>query len=162
MGEVSGVVAGEPLSAVFEARLFGPAGMDTAFLRPARFADWPGPRTLGFRPGRDGREPCSAFDNEGFHGAGNICLSVRDVTARARRRAIGTVPAEVRTPALADAWKPGHNLTLGSWYCAPGKQQCDYSGHHQGFDTFAYWDTEQAITAAFVSNGGLPPSYQTG
>jgi len=42
LGEVSGVVAGEPLSAVFEARLFGPAGMDMAFLRPARFADWPG------------------------------------------------------------------------------------------------------------------------
>ncbi|MDP1557110.1 MAG: serine hydrolase domain-containing protein [Hyphomonas sp.] len=161
LGAVAAAVSGEPLGAVFDARLFGPAGMEQAFLRPARFADWPIPRTLGFRQGTEGAEPWGAVDNEGFHGGSNIYLSVRDVTAYAQRWALGAVPGDVRTLALSDAWRPGHSFTLGNWDCAPGRQRCYYSGHHEGFDTFAYWDAERRITAAFVSNGGLPPYFHT-
>ncbi len=161
LGAVAAAVSGEPLSAVFDARLFGPAGMDQAFLRPARFADWPGPRTLGFRQGPDGPEPWGAIDNEGFHGGSNIYLSVRDVTAYAQRWALGRVPDDVRKLALSDAWRPGHSFTLGNWDCAPGRQRCYYAGHHEGFDTFAYWDADRRLSVSFVSNGGLPPYFHT-
>jgi hypothetical protein len=51
-------------------------------------------------------------------------------------------------------------LTLGNWYCAPGKRRCYYTGHHQGFHDFVYWDAERRITIAFMSNNTLSAPLQ--
>lgn len=161
LGLVAEGVTGKPLPDLFRERIFGPAGMDSAFLRPARFADWSGIRTRGFRPGPEGPEPFEALDNEGFHGASNIYLSVRDASAYAEHWANMDGAEQLRPLALAPGAEAERSYTLGSWSCAAGKTRCHYTGHHQGFDTFAYWDSEAGITAAFVSNGGLAPFYQT-
>lgn len=162
LGLVAEAAAAKPLPDLFRERIFEPAAMDSAFLRPARFADWPGVRTRGFRPTPEGPEPFDAFDNEGFHGASNIYLSVRDASAYAEHWAFMDDAKGLSHLALAPGAEPGFGYTRGSWSCAPGNTRCHYTGHHQGFDTFAYWDSEAGITAAFVSNGGLAPFYQTG
>ncbi len=161
LGRVAEEASGQSLEDLFRERVFAPSGMQGAFLRPARFADWPGVRTQGFRQGPEGPLPFDAFDNEGFHGASNVYLSVRDVSAYAERWAQGSVPAELVALALAAGAEPERSYTLGSWSCEEGNLRCHYTGHHQGFDTFAYWDRETGITAAYVSNGGLSPHYQT-
>ncbi len=155
--------AGAPLAEVMESRLFAPAGMRGAFLRPARFTDWRGRRTRGFRQGPDGPELLDAFDNEGFHGGSNIWLTAADTGAFARAwlPASGLVPEAARRLALTPAGPDKAGLTLGNWYCDNRAERCHYRGHHQGFDSFAYWDGPRGITVAYVSNAGLPPSAQT-
>ncbi len=161
LGLVAEGASGLTLPELFRKRIFEPAAMESAFLRPARFADWPGIRTRGFRPTPEGPEPFDAFDNEGFHGASNIYLSVRDASAYAEHWALMKDSEQVRQLALAPGAEPVFSYTLGNWSCAPGNTRCHYTGHHQGFDTFAYWDSDAGITAAFVSNGGLAPFYLT-
>lgn len=161
LGLVAETATGKPLPDLFRERIFEPAGMEGAFLRPARFADWPGIRTRGFRPGPEGPEAFEALDNEGFHGASNIYLSVRDASAFAEHWAFMDETKATRRLELGPGAETGHSYTLGSWSCAPGKTRCQYTGHHQGFDTLAYWDSAAGVTAAFVSNGGLSPYYQT-
>jgi CubicO group peptidase (beta-lactamase class C family) len=155
--------AGAPFGELMERRLFVPAGMHGAFLRPARFADWPGQRTLGFHQGPDGLDLLDAFDNEGFHGGSNVWLTAADAGALARAWLPGSghVPDAVRGLALSPSGPDAGGLTLGNWYCDAEKTRCHYRGHHQGFDSFAYWDGSLAITAAYVSNTGLPPAAQT-
>jgi CubicO group peptidase (beta-lactamase class C family) len=46
--------------------LLRPLGMADSFLRPARFADWPGARTRGYRGAAPGAELNDAIDNEAF------------------------------------------------------------------------------------------------
>lgn len=161
LGLVAEAATGKALPDLFRERIFEPAAMDGAFLRPARFADWPGVRTRGFRPTPEGPEPFDASDNEGFHGASNIYLSVRDASAYAEHWAFMKDSEQVRQLALAPGAETGFGYTLGNWSCAPENTRCHYTGHHQGFDTFAYWDSDAGIAAAFVSNGGLVPFYQT-
>src|SRR5436190_1834818 len=73
--------AGEPYADFVRRRVLGPTGAKAAFVRPARFAAWPGVRTRGYR-WVDGRADLNdAFDNEGFHGGGNIYFSARDLAA---------------------------------------------------------------------------------
>jgi CubicO group peptidase (beta-lactamase class C family) len=47
-------VSGQPYTRFVQDRLLAPLGLRDSFPRPAFFADWPGPRTLGYRD-RDGR-----------------------------------------------------------------------------------------------------------
>jgi len=136
------------------------AGATTAFLRPARFDDWPGVRTLGFDSSRPDAAVFDVFDNEAIYGGSNIYFSARDLHAWARawaeRRA---VPADVWDQALVPARIDGHPsaMTLSSWYCAADRLRCYYTGHHQGFFNLVYWDAARNVTAVFVSNSTIAP-----
>jgi hypothetical protein len=131
--------------------LLRPLGAGGAFVRPANFADWPVPRTIGYR----GTERFDAFDREAVHGASNIVFSARDLArwadGWARDRA---APAAVRRLATAGT---GAGITPGQWNCNAARTRCHYTGHHQGFDALALWDREAGLAIAWVSNGGLSP-----
>jgi hypothetical protein len=51
-------------------------------VRPGRLADFPGVRTLGYRPVNDTRELNDVFEGEGFHGGSNVYISARDLLGR--------------------------------------------------------------------------------
>lgn len=144
-------------------RLLGGAGADGAFLRPARFADWPGPRTLGFRSSLTGAEVLDVFDNEAIYGGSNIYFSARDLHAWASAWADGrALPKTVLADALAPARVGGDAsaLNLASWYCSPSRERCYYTGHHQAFFNLVYWDSSKRLTVVFVSNNTMAPPLQ--
>lgn len=158
-------VSGESYERYLSRRVFGPLSMRTAFLRPARFAEWQGVRTRGYRRAENGWAPNDAFDNEGFHGGGNLYFSARDlhawVTAFYQDPVFPTrVMRQSVKPALIDGVESG--LTLGNWYCADLGRRCYYVGHHQGFHNFAYWDAERRLSVVFISNNTLAAPLQPG
>ena len=83
-------LSGQPYTRFVQERLLAPLGLRDSFPRPAFFADWPGPRTLGYRE-RDGRwERFDVFDGEDFHGGSNWYVSALDLTRWAMAFARGT------------------------------------------------------------------------
>ena len=153
----------QPFEAVLRAKIARPLGMSSAFLRPARFADWQGTRTRGYRRTSDGWALNDAFDNEGFYGGGNVYLSALDLHAWTRGWWKNSGPLQsVRSTALGPALDAGSRtgLTLGNWYCDQSATRCHYRGHHQGFHNFGYWDANKRLSIAFVSNSTLPVTLQ--
>ncbi|MES2715226.1 MAG: serine hydrolase domain-containing protein [Pseudomonadota bacterium] len=140
-------------------RFFRPLQM-AAFVRPARFADWPGPRTQGYRRSAEGWKDHDAHDGEGFHGGSNIYLSARDLFRWVAGYQAVVGPA-VHQAALAPArLDDGRStgITLGSWYSAGGGQRRYYTGSHNGFFCFGHVDEASGITIAWVANSA-PPSW---
>lgn len=140
-------------------RFFGRLGMSASFVRPARFADWPGTRTLGYRWAGGGWERFDVFDGEAFSGGSNVYLSARDVSRWAQAFATGTaVPPAVLTQAQAWVTVGGRAtpLTGLNWYCDDARERCYYTGDLNAFYAVAYWDRRRAESVAFVSNSTLP------
>lgn len=151
-------VSGQRFERFVADRLLRPAGSAGAFVRPARFSDWAGVRARGYRPAGQGWLPNDAFDNEGFHGASNIYFSTRDLFAWASAWAAGSPPFDPLTHAAtlrAETADGVSGLTLGNWNCAAGGTRCFYTGHHQGFHNFAYWNRETDVAVVFMSNSTL-------
>ncbi len=156
-------VSGVSYADFIDARLFKPAGFENTYVRPAKISDWPGPRALGYKLRKAGAEENDIFDNEGFHGGGNVNFSARDLAKWASQWAIGeAISDSVRLKAVEPARVAGKdsNISLGGWYCAANRTQCYYSGHHQGFHGLSYWDSDRKIAVAFISNNTLTSPLQ--
>jgi len=163
LGLIIEQVSGLSFETFIAGRLLRPTGAARAFVRPARFSDWAGVRTRGYRPAGQGWLPHDAFDNEGFHGGSNIYFATRDLFAWASAWAGGSPPLDrLRRPATARA-ETGDGLsglTLGNWICADGRTRCFYTGQHQGFHNFAYWNSETRVAVVFISNSTLSAHLQ--
>lgn len=154
---------GQPFEQVLRARILDPVGMERAFIRPARLADMPPDRAIGYRM-REGRpERFDAEDLEAFHGGSNLYASAGEFARFGRAYAVGAIVpgADVMRIAL----EPGRpadptGITLGGWYCAPDRQRCYYTGHHQGFFNVLYWDRSRRVSIAYVSNSTIAPWLQ--
>jgi CubicO group peptidase (beta-lactamase class C family) len=154
---------GQPFEQVLRARILDPVGMERAFFRPARLADMPPDRAIGYRM-RDGKpERFDAEDLEEFYGASNLYASAGEFARFGRAYALGAAlpGADVMRVAL----EPGRpadrtGITLGGWYCAKDRQRCYYTGHHQGFFNVLYWDRTRKLAIAYVSNSTIAPWLQ--
>lgn len=158
-------VSGMPYFDFLKQAFLGPLGMEKAFLRPARLADFPGVRTIGYR--RAGRDAPlhDAFEGEAFHGGGNLYLSAMDlhrwVSSFATSPPLGAATLERGLePARLDDGRRTR-LTMLSWYPSPDGGRFYYTGHHNGFYNFMYWDRDRRITAAFTSNNNLAATLGT-
>ena len=153
-------VTGRGIAALWRERYFAPLGLQGIFARPARFADFPVPRTVGYR--RDGAAwvPHDSYDGEGFIGASNVHASARDwarwgdAFARGRVMAAERLAAGLRAPMLASGLPSV--LTMLSWYCDEARQRCHYSGDYNGFYAQVWWDRGRREALAYVSNSTLP------
>ncbi len=129
-----------------------------AFVRPARFADWPGTRTRGYRRTASGWKDYDAHEWEGFHGASNIYISARDLYrwVAAYRGVVGVDAgrAAVMPARLDDGRATG--ITMGSWYVAGNGDRRYYTGHHNGFFNFGYADEARGLAVAWVANDAPP------
>ena len=158
-------VTGRRWDAFVHDRVFAPLGMTNTYLRPARLADWPGVRTIGYRRAGDSVVVHEVFDNEGFYGGSNLYFSARDLhrwsrsfythpVLSARARSSGE-----RAPTLGDS-RTGIAGRSGidwlSWYYHPRKRRFHYPGALQGFWSSVYRDEEQRYSVVYVSNNSMP------
>jgi hypothetical protein len=163
LGAVIARVTGGTYEDFIAERFFAPAGMADTYVRPAHFEDWPGPRARGYRIRPAGTTPFDIFDNEGVHGGCNINFSARDIARWASMWALEAPAIEpvrriaVENAVIGDKASP---MTIGNWYCAPSRKECYYSGHHQAFHAFAYWNAETRVAIGFISNNTLTPPLQ--
>jgi len=153
-------VTGRSVAELWRERYFEPLGMAGTFARPARFADFAVPRTLGYR--RDGAAwvPHDAYDGEGFIGASNVHASARDwarwgdAFARGRVMPAARLEAGLRATMLASGLPS--TLTMLSWYCDEARRRCHYTGDYNGFYAQVWWDRTRREVLAYVSNSALP------
>ncbi len=153
-------VTGQPIADFFRERFFAPLAMDSAFARPGRLADFPGPRTLGHRWADTAWVVHDVFDNEAFIGGSNVYFSALDLARWAGAHAVGTA----LPPAV---WKLGQArpivdgrpspITGLSWYCDDSGARCQYSGAINAFHSIAYWDRVRGEAVAMISNSDLAP-----
>ena len=153
-------VADRPIATVFRERFFEPLGMHSAFVRPARLADFPEPRTLGHRWADTAWVVIDVFDNEGFVGGSNVYVSAVDLGRWAAAFASGSVlPDAVFGPGQSPAIIDGRAspITGLSWYCDDTGSRCHYTGAINAFHSLAYWDRTRGAAVAMVSNSDIPP-----
>lgn len=153
-------VTGRPIANVFREMFFTPLGMDSAFARPGRLADWPGARTLGHRWADTGWVVFDVYDHEGFIGASNLYFSAMDLArwgaAHAEARALPpAVEALGRERPRIDG-KPSPINGL-SWYCDDTGDRCYYTGAVNAFNSLVYWDRTRREAVAMISNSDLAP-----
>jgi len=157
--------SGQKWDAFLGTRVFEPLGMRTTFLRPARFADWRGVRTLSYRREGDTLALFDVFDNEGFYGGSNLYFSARDLHRWSRSfytRSVLTPAAIARGDTgaiLADsitgiAGRSAINL-LG-WYYSARERRYHYPGALQGFWGSVYRDEAQRYSIIYLSNNSMP------
>lgn len=153
-------VTGQSYQALLDRRLFGPAGLRASRLRPPFLKDWLG-RAIGYRRAEGGLERADSWDGEHFYGGSNIAFTARDL-ARLGAWFAGPSDPGLRRMATAPARVNGRptGLTLGNFYCAADRASCHYTGHHEGFHGFLYWDARREIAVAMLTNNMLAPSLQ--
>lgn len=152
-------VTGRRFADVLAERFFSPLGMTASFARPARLADWPGVRTMGYRWADSAWAVFDVFDGEAFVGGSNLYHSAHDLSRWARAFALGrALPAEVMAKAQAWMTVAGKEvpITALSWYCDAPRERCYWTGDLNAFYTFAYWDRARGETVVYVSNSALP------
>ncbi len=153
-------VTGQPIASVFRERFFAPLGMDSAFARPGRLADFPGPRTLGHRWADTAWVVADVFDNEAFIGGSNVYFSALDLARWAGAHATGNAlsPAVLALghsrPVIDGRPSP---ITGLSWYCDEADERCQYSGAINAFHSFVHWDRARGEAVAMVSNSDIAP-----
>lgn len=153
-------VTGQKIAALWQERYFKPLGMQATFARPARFADWPVPRTPGYQLKNKAWVPNDSFEGEGFIGASNVHASARDwarwgdAFARGHVMAAERLQAGLREPLVNSGM--GSRLNRLSWYCNAGQQRCHYTGSYNGFFAQVHWDRSRREVVAYVSNSTLP------
>lgn len=151
-------VSGQSYEAFVRTRFFERLGMQASFGRPARFADWLGVRTMGYRWSDGAWTDNDAFDMEAFLGASNLYFSAADLARWGSANAMGSaLPA-----AVVEAGQKhidisgGHSGITGlSWYCDESRTRCQYTGDNNAFWSFVYWDREQQVAVAFVTNSTM-------
>ena len=154
-------ITGQSIQAVWAERWLTPLGLQTMFARPARFADWPGQRTPGYRLQDGAWVLFDAEDGEAFVGASNVHASALDwarwgdAFAHGRALVASRLAAGLQEPML-DSGLPS-TLTRLSWYCDASRQRCHYTGAYNAFFTQVYWDRARREVVAYVSNSSLPP-----
>ena len=154
-------ITGQRIGAWWRERYFKRLGMEGTFARPARLADWPVPRSPGYRRKGADWELFDAFDGEAFIGASNVHASARDwarwgdAFAREIVMPKERLDAGLREPMLDSGMD--NRLNLLSWYCDSGQQRCHYSGAYNAFYAQVYWDRARREVVALVSNSTLPP-----
>jgi len=151
--------SGQSYEEFLDERFFSKLGMQQSYVRPGRFADWPGVRTLGYR-WRDGAWVAfDVFDMEAFRGGSNIYFSAADLGRWGAANAAGTaLPAAVYEAGQQHIEVAGQaaHLTGLNWYCDDAQLRCYYTGDLNAFYSFVYWDRARNESVAFVSNSTLP------
>ncbi|HUG10735.1 MAG TPA: serine hydrolase domain-containing protein [Opitutaceae bacterium] len=158
---VAAAAAGEPFESLARDWILAPLQMETAFIRPAMFADWKDTRTRGYRLKDDVWEDHDAFDNEGMVGGGNFYLSARDL----HRWNMSFLESPLLQAAtLAEGMKPAtiggisSELNWLSWNQADGGNKAWYSGEHNAFSTRVHRDHAARRSIVFTCNN-TPPQW---
>ena len=152
-------VTGQRYDHFLRDRFFQRLGMYTTFARPARFADWSGVRTLGYRWTDNLWQRVDVFDMEAFLGASNLYFSAADLSRWASANAAGTaLPPAVTTAGATPSDIDGRRSAINglSWYCADDGARCYYTGSINAFHSLVYWDRARDESVVLVTNSSMP------
>lgn len=153
-------VTGQPIGHYFRVRFLAPLGMDASFARPGRLADFPQPRTMGYRWADSVWAVVDVLDNEAFIGGSNVYFSTLDLARWAAAHATGSaLPAAIRTLGEPRPVIDGQPSSINglSWYCDAPTVRCYYTGAINAFHSLAYWDRSRGDAVAMISNSDLAP-----
>jgi CubicO group peptidase (beta-lactamase class C family) len=158
---VAAAAAGQPFESLARESILAPLRLETAYIRPAKFSEWSGTRTRGYRLKDGAWEDHDAFDNEGIVGGANFYLSARDL-----HRWNLSFLEQPLLPAgnLAEGMEPatiagtGSELNWLSWYQSDGGDKAWYSGEHNAFSTRVYRDYAKRRSIVFTCNN-TPPQW---
>jgi CubicO group peptidase (beta-lactamase class C family) len=158
---VAAAAAGESFETLARDWILTPLRMETGFIRPAKFSDWQGTRTRGYRLKDGAWEDHDAFDNEGTVGGENFYLSARDLhrwSSSFLERPL--LPAATLAEGMKPATIAGANSELNwlSWNQADGGTKAWYSGEHNAFSTRVYRDHAARRSIVFTCNN-TPPQW---
>ncbi len=158
-------VTGSPWESFLRERFLEPLGMDGVFLRPARFADWSGVRTRGYRLVDGVVMDADAADDEPFYGSSNLYLSARDMARWGTAMIDGSVGAAVAGDEVRarPRFPTGETSALdgGNWFRV-GEGPAYFDGHLAGFHGVIYHDHTSGLVVAWTSNtlGARPQELQ--
>ncbi len=153
-------VTGQDYAGFVRQRFFVPHGLVHSFARPARFADWPVPRTRGYLLLAGRWQDHDAYDDEAFLGASNLIFSASDLArwgdawARARVLPAAAEQAGSERPVFGGQASVVNRL---GWFCDASGQRCHNLGLHNGFLALVHWDRARGETVALMANSGLTP-----
>lgn len=153
-------LTGQSIATYFREQFFIPYGMDSSFARPGKLADFPGPRTLGYRWTDSAWTVVDVFDNEAFVGGSNVYFSTLDLARWAGAHATGSAPPfAVRSLGQKRPDIDGRPSAISelSWYCDESGERCQYSGAINAFHSLAYWDRARKSAVAMMSNSDMAP-----
>jgi D-alanyl-D-alanine carboxypeptidase len=151
-------VSAKPIATVFRERYWAPLRMDSAFARPGRLADFPVPRTLGYRWADSAWTVLDVYENEAFIGASNVYFSALDLVRWGGANASGTaLPEAVRALGTPAPIIDGHPSPINglSWYCDASGERCYYTGAINAFHSLVYWDRTRNEAVSMISNSNL-------
>jgi len=148
-------VGGKSYYDLLNERFFRPLGMTSAFVRPGRFSEFPGVRTLGYK----NRKLNDVFDLEAFHGGSNIYISARDLDRWNRWFLRSPLALSLQYARVGGAPSA---LTLGSWYRTDDGNAFWYSGHLQGFHSEVFRDISRRWSIVYISSNTIEPWLQKG
>ncbi len=153
-------ITGKPIADVFDEWFFTPLQMDSTFVRPGRFADFPGLRTLGYRWADSTWQPWEIYDNDAVIGGSGVYFSAMDLARWASAFAEGrAVAPEVLAKGQQSPIIGGRPsaITGLSWYCDDARARCQYGGVYNAFFSLAYWDRTRREAVAIATNSSIPP-----
>ncbi len=151
--------SGRPFADFVRERFFRPHRLQHAFARPPRLADWPPPRTRGYRFAEGRWQLDDAYDGEAFLGGGNLVFSALDLARWGDAWAHGRVlPPAADAAGQAAPVLGGQRSAINglNWFGPHDGRRGHNTGHYNGFRAFVHWDRDRREAAAFVSNGALP------
>jgi CubicO group peptidase (beta-lactamase class C family) len=149
-------VSGEKWDAFLRKRVFDPLGMESTFLRPVRFADWVGVRTLSYRRVDGELSIFDVYDHEALYGGSNLYFSARDlhrwITSWYSHPVLSdaALARGMEVPVFANAERSAFNRL--SWYPLPERQAYVFTGHWKGFHHEIYWDADGRVSVVWVTN----------
>lgn len=149
---------GTSYAALLDERIFRPLKIEGAFVRPGRFTDFPGVRTMGYRRIDGKLQVNDVFDMEGFHGGSNIYISARDLH-RWNASFFDRTDLDATLELARIAGNPS-GLTLGSWYRSADGSAFWYSGHLQGFHSEVFRDVRTKWSIVYISSNTIEPWMQ--
>jgi CubicO group peptidase (beta-lactamase class C family) len=154
---------GQAYAGFVRQRFFEPHGLRTAFARPARFADWPVPRTRGYRFEAGRWLDDDAHDGEAFLGASNLVFSARDLARWGDAWLHARVLPAAAEAAASVAPRPGGQASainrlgwFGDHDRGPATREGHNTGNYNGFRACVHWDRAARTVLAYVSNSALP------
>lgn len=150
---VAAHVQNTTVASSFHDRFFAPLELTSAYLRPARLADFPGVRTKGYAWSGGTWILNEVFEDEAFHGGSNLYLSTRDLD-----RWNAYLLGEPQPPEALQRARIGDRtsgLSYGSWYQANSGDLAWYAGHLQGFHTRLVRERSSGISIVYTTNSTI-------
>lgn len=151
-------ITGQSFDSFMRSYFFGPLEMNTSFLRPPLFKDWPKERTIGYDFSDNTENDIE--DNEGFYGCCNLFFLAMDLhkwnLAFMDKSILTNESLTIGLPNYKLKDTSATHLNLLNWYSSNDGSSFHFTGDWRGFYTMVYRNIEKKKSIVYVTNGSTP------